>query len=221
MTKPSRRDRRIFSGAILLFAMVVCLDAQATKEATKNPVETLIEITANGQTAWVLRIGKVAGGPKEVYFKGPGHDRIKVMATERNPFPGFIIEFSYINSRSTLKKFIAYEFGRQGKIIPVIYSFNGELVTGFGDGASQEAEFEAASLKEFKKLPSGFQQALQDFYLFCNDSASGVDILAVSLGSLIENALGLKPYPVMGERIETDQTVIRSIKKEFGLGLGG
>lgn len=221
MTKPSGCVFHKFSVALLLFAMLIGVNAQTTKEAARNPVETLFEITANGQTAWVLRVGKVAGGTKEVYFKGPGHDKIMVMATERNPFPGFIIEFSYINSRATLKHFLAYEFGRQGKIIPAIYSFNGELVTGFGDGASQEAELDAACMKEFKKLPPGFQQALQDFYLFGNESTTGVDLLAVSLGSLIENGLGLKPYPVVDVRIETDQVVIRSIKKEFGLGLGG
>ncbi len=219
MNKLHNPDCRLFWGVTLLVVMSACLDAQTKKEVTRNPGETLIEITANGQIAWVLIVRSDAGRSKEIFFKGPTHDRIKVTAPERSPFPGVVVDYSYINSRATLKKFVAYEFASQGKIIPVIYSFNGKLVTGFGDSASQEAELDAASLKEFKKLPPGFQQALQDFYLFCDGSSSGVDTLTVALGSLIENGFGLKPYPIMNERTETDQSMIELIKKEFGIGL--
>jgi hypothetical protein len=211
---------RFFIPIVLILLFVPQVDSQSLKNATLNSQETLIAITANSQVAWVLCVGKNPTRLEEVYFKGPSNDRIKIKAQERNAFPGFVIEYSYINSTSILKKYVAYEFMNQGKPIPVIFSFNGTLVTGFGDSGSQESELNAASLKEFEKLPSGFQQALKDFYLFCNGTTPGVAELTHALGGMIENELGLKPYPIMDEMIETDRTKIKVIKKEFGLGLG-
>lgn len=209
----------LFAGAIAA-AVAAPVGAQSARGVIPDSPETLIAITASNQVAWVLCIGKDPSRLEEVYFMGPANDKLRVSAPERGAFPGFIIEYTSIGPESTLKKFVAYEFMNQGLPVPVIYSFNGKLVTGLGDGGGRERELDAASLKEFEKLPSGFQQALKDFYLFCNGTTPGVALLTEALGSLVENGLGLKPYPLDDEMIETDPTRKKLIKKEFGLAIG-
>ncbi len=209
----------LLAGAIVA-AAIAPIGAQSSMGAIPGSPETLIAITANNQMAWVLCVGKDPSRLEEVYFKGPASDKLRVSAPERGAFPGFVIEYTSIGPESTLKKFVAYEFMNKGLPVPVIYSFNGNLVPGLGDGGGREAELDAASLKEFEKLPSGFQQALKDFYLFCNGTTPGVSLLTEALGSLVENGLGLKPYPLDDEMIETDPACLKSIKREFGLATG-
>ncbi|MFA5261594.1 MAG: hypothetical protein WC450_10230 [Candidatus Omnitrophota bacterium] len=202
--------------AFLSFLPITCFSTLATQ--ANNPTqsvqrETLIQITANNQVAQVLCFGNNPTKLDEIHFKGPGGDKIKVWVV-RDYYPGYIFEFHHVGSASVFKSFTALGFSERGLPIPVINSFNGKIVAGLGDGGSRESDFHSESVKEFEKLDSGFQQALREFYLFCNETTPGVIFFTIPLITIGEE-LGLKPYPIMDEMIEPDQNTIKAFKLEF------
>jgi hypothetical protein len=218
MKRINKRHHQILSiavgcGALILASGLLCAVTQTDKVAIPSQRETLIKISANNQIAWVLCFGKDPVRLDEIYFKGPSGEKIKVSML-RNFFPGYITEYSYVNDSSVLKSFVASGFPEQNLPIPVIYSMNGKLVAGLGDGGSREADLNTAFLKEFNKLPMGFQQGLRDLFLFGFKATPGVSRMADNLLSPLGDGLGLEPYNV-DEVLETDLDVVKTFKSEF------
>ncbi len=180
---------------------------------SKPVPETLIEMSANNQSAWVLCVGEDNQKFDEIYFKGPSGEKIKVIRSG-SYFPGYITEYSYVNDGAEFKAFSSSIFYKQNLPVPVIYSVNGKFVAGFGDSGSSEAELVNAVVKEFNKLPMGFQQALREFYLFGDNATIGVSYMAAALSTPLGEGLGLKPYDG-DEVIETNLDIVKAFKAEF------
>jgi hypothetical protein len=200
-------------GTLILVSGLLCAAAQTDKATIPAQPETLFNIIGNNQSAWALCIGKNHSKLDEICFKGPSGEKIKA-SMSGNYFPGYINEYSYVNDGSVFKLFAGSLFYKQNLPIPVIYSVNGKFIAGFGDSGPDEADLNTAVLKEFNKLPVGFQQGLREFYLFCTNAPSGVSDMADGLSSILGLGLGLKPYNV-DKVIETNLDVVKAFKSEF------
>ena len=97
---------------------------------------------------------------------------------------GYTVTFFHVDSKSIFKKFMSIIFYKQNLPLPVIYTVNGTIIAGIADGGAKEKDLQTAVQKEFDKLPVEFQQAMREFYLFCDKSTPGLLVLSAYLSNI-------------------------------------
>lgn len=177
-----------------------------------SPTGLLFDISANGELGQALCFGKKPWVLDEVWFKGPSGVKIRVKASKDENSLGNTTEFSHACVNSVFKVFMSTVFYEKNLPIPVIYTINGVVIAGLGDGGSKEKDLTAAVQKEFASLPGEFRQGLREFHAYSGMFNKGLFTMAASLSCIF----GRHPEAYRVEyMVNTNPLDIQEFKSEF------
>lgn len=206
--------KRIIVGCVLLFFAFGFLFAETvnTGPTTVASPGVLFEIVANGEMALALCFEKTPNTFNEVLFKGPSGIKIRATYKKDENAMGFTTEFSHVGGHSSFKVFMNMIFYEQNLPIPGIYTVNGVVIAGIGDGGEREREMQIAVKKEYNKLPNDFQQGLRELYSYGAKSNIGLMTLVAPLRFIIGDQV--EPFHV-DQLIDRDPLAAQALQMEF------
>jgi hypothetical protein len=210
MGKSMPVKKKLIYACVIFFLVSHHFLAQSGLPSSKGIV--FYEFSSNGELARVLCFQKTFASFSEVLFKGPSGVKIRVTHAQDENFFGQTTEFMHVDTRIAFKSTTSTIFYKQNLPIPTIYTVNGVVIAGIGDGGAREKELFALVQKEFGKLPLEFQQGLREFYQYCANSVPALVVFSAPLGIIFYKQV--EPFHT-DKMINTNPFDIRAFQDEF------